>query len=91
MKVQLKTGFWQITDGELTLEADILRLRTAETEIFSIPLRELRSFSLYRLRRFRLETEKSVWEGFFLSQADSSSLLQQLCGRSRELQILFHE
>ena len=90
MKVQLRTGFWQLTEGELTLEADILRLRTPTAEIFSIPLKELRSFSLYRLQQFRLETADAAWEGSFFSQADSSALLQQLCGRSRNLQVLFH-
>lgn len=93
MKVRLKTDFWKITEGELTLEADTLCLRAGTGRSVRIPLPELQDFSIYNLsggvRRFRLETAGEVWEGFFRSGADSSRLLQQLCSKTTELQFSF--
>ena len=93
MKVRLKTGFWKITEGELTLEADSLCLRIGGDRVLRIPISELQGFSLYNLAggavRFRMETAGETWEGSFRSAADSTSLLQQLCGRSTELQFSF--
>lgn len=93
MEVRLKTDFWKITEGELTLEADALCIRAGTGRSVRIPLPELQGLSLYNLsggvRRFRLETAGEGWEGFFRSEADSTRLLQQLCSKTTELQLSF--